>query len=325
MERRSFIGAALAAACTTATGRVAAQGGFPSGPVRIIVPFPPGGGTDTLSRRLAQHLAESVPGSFVVENVGGAGGSLGAAQVARARPDGHTLMMSTAGISAINQSLYRSLPYDPEREFIPVSRVASTVFALVAHPGLGVASVKELIDLSRSGSGQLYYASAGIGAAGHLPAELFKSMTGTRMEHVPYRGTGPALTDLIGGQTSIKFAILGAALPHIRSGALKVLATTGETRSEALPDVPTVAEAGVPGYSADEWWGIVVPAGTPPEIVSRINGWIRAYVADPETRARLVADGFEPASDDPEGFAALIDRDRAKWGRVIREAGVRLD
>jgi tripartite-type tricarboxylate transporter receptor subunit TctC len=325
MRRRSLAGIALGASVLCTAGRAAAQGTYPARPVRIIVPFPPGGGTDILSRQLAQHLARVVPGTFVVENIGGAGGSLGAAQAARASPDGHTWMMSTAGISAINQGLYRSLPYDPERQFTPVSRVAATVFALVVNPRLGVSSVRELIALARSQPGRLNYGSAGVGAAGHLPAELFKSMASVEIEHVPYRGTGPALTDLIAGQISIKFAIAGAAMPHIRSGTLRVLATTGEARAAALPEVPTVAEAGLPGYSADEWWGIVVPAGTPGELVTRINMWIRAYVAQPEVRARMIADGYEPASDMPEEFAALIARDRAKWRRVIQEARIGLD
>lgn len=321
MNRRQFILAGTAAAATLAMPRAFASG-YPDRPVSLIVPFPAGGGTDILGRRLARSVAEKWSVPVVVENRPGAGGGIGAAQVAASKPDGHTLLMTTAGVSAINPELYAKLPYDPATQFAPISRIASTVFVVVVNPSLPVESMSDLIALAKSKPGELTFGTAGNGAAGHLPAELFKSMAGIDIQHIPYRGTSPALVDLQGGQISMMFAILGAALPAIQSGHLRALATTGEQRSMVLPDLPTVAEAGVRGYSADEWWGVAAPANTAPDVVERWSTEIREFSRDPASKAWLVNSGFEPVYDTPEQFADLIASDREKWGKVIQDANV---
>jgi tripartite-type tricarboxylate transporter receptor subunit TctC len=323
MKRRTFMTSALAAATLLSGGHAGRASSYPQRPVRVIVPFAAGGGTDTLARYLAKHFSETLGGSFYVENFPGAGGGIGAAATQRADADGHTLMMSTAGISAINGSLYKQLSYDPAA-FLPVSRVASTDFALVVNPALPVGSVEELIAYARAKPGILTYGTAGIGAAGHLPAELFKSLTKTDITHVPYRGTGPALSDLLSGQISLMFGILGPTLAHIEAGKLKVLATTGRARAAALPQVPTVAEAGVAHYVADEWWGLVAPRGTPGGVIDALNAAMRAYVQNEASRERLVREGYIPQTDTPQAFADIIEADRRKWGDVIRGAGISL-
>lgn len=297
---------------------------YPERPVRLVVPFPAGGGTDILARQLAKATAQSWGQPVVVENRPGAGGGIGAAQVGTSAPDGYTLLMTTAGVSSINPELYDKLPYDPATQFTPISRMASTVFVVVVHPSLPAQTLPELIALAKSRPGSLTFGTAGNGAAGHLPAELFKSMAGVDIRHIPYRGTSPALADLMGGQISMMFAILGAALPTIKAGQLRALATTGERRAMALPELPTVAEAALPGYTADEWWGVAAPAGTPDPVVQKWAQAIRSHVETPDVRDQLVAAGFEPAHDTPEAFAALIRQDRKKWGDVIRQAGVTL-
>ncbi|KRB11998.1 tripartite tricarboxylate transporter substrate binding protein [Achromobacter sp. Root170] len=303
----------------------AAADTYPSRPIRLVVPFPAGGGTDTLARELARELDRQWHQRVVVENRPGAGGSIGAVSVANAEPDGYTMLMTTAGVSAINPGLYKSLNYDPQAQFTPVSRVASTVFGVLVHPSLPVDSIEELVALARSKPGSLTFGSAGNGAAGHLPAELFRSMADVDIRHVPYRGTTPALNDLLGGQISMMFAILGPAAPYVQAGKVKLLATTGATRSRSFPDVPTVAEAGLPGYVADEWWGVAAPKATPPEIVQKWNAAMRSYVTRPEVQRKLVESGYEPAADSVEDFAALITADKAKWSKVIQEASVRVD
>lgn len=298
---------------------------YPAGPIRLVVPFPAGGGTDILARELARELDQQWHQPVIVENRPGAGGAIGAAAVAAAKADGYTMLMTTAGVSAINPSLYKSLPYDPEKQFTPVSRVASTVFGVLVHPSLGVNSIGELIALARSKPGMLTFGSAGNGAAGHLPGELFKSMARIDIRHVPYRGTSPALNDLLGGQISMMFAILGPATPYIKSGRVKLLATTGAARAASFPDVPTVTEAGLPGYVADEWWGVAAPRATPADVVRKWNTAMRAYVARPAVRQKLIENGYEPASDTVDAFSALIASDKVKWGKVVRDASVSID
>lgn len=321
MNRRHFLlsGSAAAGALLFPTAFAAS---YPTRPVSLIVPFPAGGGTDILARRLARYVAEKWDIPVVVENRPGAGGGIGAAQVASAKPDGHTLLMTTAGVSSINPELYSKLSYDPATQFSPISRVASTVFVVVVNPSLQAQSMKELIALAKSKPGTLTFGTAGNGAAGHLPAELFKNMADVNIQHIPYRGTSPALVDLQGGQISMMFAILGAALPAIKSGALRALATTGAQRSVVLPDLPTVAQEALPGYSADEWWGVAAPAGTPSTVIERWNAAMEAFFKDPGSRSWLVDSGFEPAFDSPDQFADLIARDRKQWSKVIHDARV---
>ncbi|WP_028604329.1 Bug family tripartite tricarboxylate transporter substrate binding protein [Ottowia thiooxydans] len=323
MRRRNLLTAAISALSIQSTSW--AQRAYPSKALQLVVPFPAGGGTDILARHLAKHLTDAYSQPVVVENRAGAGGAIGAEAVTLAAPDGYTLLMTTAGVSSINPGLYPKLRYDAEKQLIHISRVASTVFALIVNPAVPAKSVKELVQLAKAQPGKLSYGSAGNGAAGHLPAELFNKMAGVNLMHVPYRGTSPAINDLMGGQIQVMFAILGAALPFIQSGKVRVLATTGQQRSAALPDVPTVAESGVPGYVADEWWGVAVPTGTPPAVVARLNESIVSYVKDPQISKKMIADGFEPSYDTPTAFAKLVSNDKAKWGRVITDANVKLD
>ena len=319
---RTLLAAGLALACMNPAH---AGEPYPSGPIRLVVPFPAGGGTDILARELARELDRQWHQPVIVEIRPGAGGAIGAAAVASAKPDGYTMLMTTAGVSAINPSLYKSLPYDPDAQFTPVSRVAATVFGVLVHPSLNVDSIRELIALAKSKPGMLTFGSAGNGAAGHLPGELFKSMAQIDIRHVPYRGTSPALNDLLGGQISMMFAILGPATPYIKSGKVKLLATTGAARAASFPDVPTVAEAGLPGYVADEWWGVAAPKGTPREVVGKWNAAMQAYVARPEVRQKLIGNGYEPAADSVDAFAALIAADKKKWSKVVRDAAVTID
>ena len=312
-------------AISAISGTAGAADTYPDRPVRLVVPFPAGGGTDTLARQLAKDLGQRWGQVIVVENRPGAGGGIGATAVAAAKPDGYTMLMTTAGVSSINPGLYKSLSYDPAAQFAPISRVASTVFGVLVHPSLPVNSIQELIALAKARPGTLTFGSAGNGAAGHLPGELFKSMAGIDIRHVPYRGTSPALNDLLGGQISMMFAILGPAIPYVNAGKLKLLATTGPKRSASFPQVPTVAEAGVPGYAADEWWGVAAPKATPPAVVRQWNEAMRGYVADPVNNRQLIENGYEPASDTADGFTALIESDRRKWGGVIRAADVHID
>ena len=321
MNRRQFLLSGSIAAGTLVFPTAFAAS-YPTRPVSLIVPFPAGGGTDILARRLARYVAEKWNMPVVVENRPGAGGGIGAAQVASAKPDGHTLLMTTAGVSSINPELYSKLSYDPATQFSPISRVASTVFVVVVNPSLQVQSMKELIALAKSKPGTLTFGTAGNGAAGHLPAELFKNMADVNIQHIPYRGTSPALVDLQGGQISMMFAILGAALPAIKSGALRALATTGAQRSVVLPDLPTVAEDALPGYSADEWWGVAAPAGTPSAVIERWSAAMEGFYKDPDSKSWLVDSGFEPVFDSPNQFADLIASDRKKWSKVIHDAGV---
>lgn len=321
---RIFLTAAMGIALGCGNAALAADT-YPSAPIRLVVPFPAGGGTDILARELARELDEQWGQRVVVENRPGAGGAIGATAVANAKPDGYTMLMTTAGVAAINPSLYKALTYDPDTQFTPVSRVAATVFGVLVHPSLPVNSMEELIALAKSKPGMLTFGSAGNGAAGHLPAELFRSMAKVDIRHVPYRGTTPALNDLLGGQISMMFAILGPAAPYVKAGKVKLLATTGATRSTSFPDVPTVAEAGLPGYVADEWWGVAAPKATPAAVVEKWNAAMQAYVARPEVRQKLIESGYEPAADSVAAFTELIAADKAKWGKVVRDAAVSID
>ena len=326
MNRRAFLTTVAATGCAMVAARpLFASSHYPSRLVKIVVPFPAGGGTDVLARHLAKQLGDDWAQPVIVENVPGAGGGVGAVSVAKATADGHTLLMTTAGVSSINVSLYKNLSYDPERQFAPISRVASTVFAVVVNPAVKAQSIPDLIAQAKANPGKLTYGSAGYGAAGHLPTELFKRMAGVDLLHVPYKGTAPALNDLLSGQIDVMFAILGPVMPFIEANKVRVLATTGAQRTPALPDVPTVAEAGVPDYVADEWWGIAAPANTPPDVITAINAGIKDFVSKPDIQARLIRDGFAPVSDTPDEFARLISADKVKWGNVIREAKVSFD
>ena len=307
-----------------------AQSTWPGKPVRIVVPFAPGGTTDILARALAPELSKAFGQQFIVDNKPGAGGNLGAADVARAQADGHTLLMGTVGTHGINQSLYPKLPYDPIKDFAPITLVAGVPNVLVINPGKAqtykISSVPDLIRYARAHPGKLNMASSGNGTSIHLAGELFKSMTGTYMVHFPYRGSGPALMDLVGGTMDVMFDNLPSAMAQIKAGKLKALAVTSATRSAALPDVPTIAEAGpLKGYEASSWFGLLAPAGTPPEVVNRLQQETAKALASPELKARLEAQGAIPGGNTPAQFAKMIDAETKKWAQVVKASGAKVD
>ena len=294
---------------------------YPSKPVRLIAASSPGSGVDIVGRIVAQKLGERLGQQVVVDNRAGAGGNLGAEIAAKAAPDGYTLFMGTPA-QTINSGLYRTLNYDLVRDFAPVSLLTTGHYAIVVHPSLPVKSVKELTTLARARPGQLFYASAGNGNATHLAAALFSSMTHIELVHVPYKGSGPALTDLIGGQVQLMFSNLTAALPYVKAARLRALAVTGEKRSPAAPDLPTVMEAGVPGYVVASWFGILLPAGAPRELIMRLNSELAQVMRAPDVRERLATDGAEPTFSTPEKFGDFIKAEIAQWSKVIRDAKI---
>jgi len=334
-SRRSFVWLAAAVAATGARAQPAAGGSgqaWPTKPVRIVVPFAAAGTTDILARALAPELQKVFGQPFFVDNKPGAGGNTGAAEVARAGADGHTLLMGTVGTHAINVSLYPKLPYDPIRDFVPVTLVAGVPNVLVMNPSnalrYGIDSVAALIRYARAKPGKLNMASSGNGTSIHLAGELFKSMTGTFMVHIPYRGSGPALLDLIGGTMDLMFDNLPSALPQIRSGKLTALAVTSATRSAAVPQLPTIEEAGgaaLKGFEASSWFGLLAPAGTPVDIVNRLQQETARALASPILKERLLAQGAIPSGNTPAEFARHIGAETAKWARVVKTAGAKID
>jgi len=294
---------------------------YPAKPVRLIVPSLPGGGTDITARLLAPKLTEFLGQPVVVENRAGAASIVGSEIVARAAPDGYTLLMGIATIT-INPSMHRKLPYDTLRDFAPVSQVATVPNVLVVHPSVPAKTVKELIALARSRPGQITYASAGVGSQLHLAMELFLHLAGIKMVHVPYKGSGGAFVDLLSGQVATMTTTALSAAPHLRSGRLRGLAVTSARRSPALPDLPTIAEAALPGYEAVQWYGVFATGGTPREIVVKLNAAIVRALHDPGVRERFAADGGEVVGNTPDEFSGLIRADIAKWAKLIRDTGI---
>jgi tripartite-type tricarboxylate transporter receptor subunit TctC len=284
----------------------------------------PGGGNDILSRAVAQKLTDNLKQQVVVENRPGANGIIGTEAAARAAPDGYTIVLVPSG-HAVNASLYRKLPFDTLKDFTPITLAGSSPLVLAAHPSIPVKNVKELVALAKSRPGQLSYGSAGVGSSGHLAGALFDTLTGTTMVHIPYKGTSIVISDLIGGQLSLTFGTSLPVIPHVRTGRLRALATTGAARSPALPDLPTVAESGVPGYEASLWYGFIGPARLPAEIVHRLNTEISAVLALPEVRERLASQGVDAHSTTPEEFARLLASDIDRWAAVVQRAGVRAE
>ena len=325
MKRRILFGS-IAAACLMTGGVAAAQGpSFPNRPVKWIVPFPPAGAMDSIARTLGEQLAHDLGQPFVIENRPGAGGNIGADAVAKSAPDGHTMMIVANGM-AVNKFLYDKLPYDPVRSFEPVTLVAIVPNVLVTNAARSKArTVGDVINQARAEPGKATYASAGNGTSIHLAGELFASMARIDMLHVPYKGSGPAVSDLIGGQVDYMFDSVTSAAPHVRSGKLRAIAVTTAKRSSALPDVPTINESGLPGYELTPWFAIFMPAGTPKPIVNRMNTAVREALKAPEVGRRLAAIGAEPVGGTPEQLAAYLDAEMAKWGKVIRERGIRAD
>jgi tripartite-type tricarboxylate transporter receptor subunit TctC len=296
---------------------------FPTKPIRIVVPFTPGGATDVVTRIVAQKLSEQFARQVVTDNRGGAGGIVGVEVVAKAAPDGYTLVMGTSGTHAINVSLYPKLSYDPVKDFAPITRASLLPSMIVVHPSVPARNVRELIALAKKNPGQLTYASSG--SAQYLTGALFTSMAHIEMVHVPYKGGGQALPAQLGGEVALSFSTVVSSLPHVTSGRLRGLAVTSAKRTPAAPDFPTVAESGLPGYEAVSWYGLFAPAGTPRDIVVRLNAETVRALKLPDVRQLMLAQGAEPVSDSPEQFAALVRADIAKWGEVVRKSGAKAD
>jgi len=313
--------AAAALVLALAGAAAFAQSAYPSKPVRFIVPSAAGGGTDIIARAVAQKLSEALGQQFVVENKPGAGQMIGIEAAAKSPADGHTIVMAASTL-AINPIMYKKVPYDPLRDFAPITQAASLPNVLVVHPSLPVRSVRELIALAKRQPGKLAYASAGVGTSPQMSIELLKSMAGIDMLHVPYKGTTPGVVDLLAGQVQLMTPNVLTALPHIKAGKLRPLAVTSAKRSDALPDVPTLAEAGVPGYESVQWYGVLAPAGTPRDIVARLHTEIAKSLRSGDVRERLAADGAEPVGSTPQEFAAFIRAEIDKWAKVAKAAGI---
>lgn len=300
-----------------------AHAAYPDKPITLVVPYTPGGVTDALARSVAKSLSDRVKQPVIVENRAGGGANIGANAVAKAAPDGYTLLMGSAATHAINASMYSNLPYDHIKDFAPITLVAEVPNILVVHPSLPVNTVPELIAYAKKRDGELNFGSSGIGGTIHLSGELFKSMAGVKMMHVAYKGSAPAVTDLIGGQTHLMFD--SSVIPHIKSGKLRALGVTSAKRSSALPDVPTISEAGLPGYEATAWFGILAPAGTPAPVITRLNTELNAVLREPSVAEWMKSQGFEVAGGSSADFSAHIKKETVKWARVIKEAGISAD
>lgn len=295
---------------------------YPSKPVRIVVPYAVGGTTDILARILADELTRTLGQSVVPDFRPGAGGTIGSDHVAKSEPDGHTIVMGTPGSHATSPSLYSTLPYDPQKDFAPIALMAMVPNVVVVHPSIQAKSIADLIGLMKASPGKFHYGSAGVGATTHLTGELFKTMAGVDIVHVPYKGSGQAMIDLVGGHIQMMFENLPGAMSHVKSGNIRALAVTGARRSPADANLPTVAEAGVPGFDVVSWFGILAPARTPRPIVDKLNGAIVAAIGKPEVKARMLELGAEPAPGTPEDFAKLIGDERERWAKVIKAAGI---
>lgn len=318
--------ACLLAAGPLASGTVAAAAnGYPVKPVRLVVPFPAGGPTDAMARLIGQQLSQQLGQPIVIDNRGGAGGTIATETAAQAAPDGYTLFFSTTGTMAINPSLYRSLKLDPVKSFDAVGSVASTVNVLVVPNTLPVTNVRELIALAKQKPGTLTFGSAGNGSSNHLSGELFKTMAGIDIVHVPYKGSAAAFTDLLGGRLSMMFDTVSSQVQYIGSGKVKALGVTGSKRSDALPKVPTIAEAGLPGFDVTIWFGLSAPKGTPPDVIQHMNSELQTVLAQAEVRSKLAALGAQPLPGTPADFARLIQHDASKWAPVVKASGATVD
>jgi tripartite-type tricarboxylate transporter receptor subunit TctC len=299
---------------------------YPSKPIRFVVPFPPGGPLDIMARGVSQKLHESWGQPVVVENRPGAGGGIGAELVARSPGDGYTWLMGAVSTHAINPSLYTKVAYDPQKDFVPVALVAQVPNILVVHPSLPIRSVRELIEYAKAKPATLSFGSGSTGSTGHLAGELFKTMAGIEMVHIPYKGGAPAMADLLAGQTQLMFDNLANALAQVKTGKLRALAVTSAKRAPAMPDLPTIAEAGLPGFDLTTWFGVFVPAGTPRELVVKLNGAIGTALASPELTERLAAMGtVPPENNTPEDFAAFVRSEAEKYAKVVKDSGAKVD
>ena len=312
-------------AAVTALAQTATPAAYPTRPIRLVVPFTPGGSTDILARAIGLELTKAWGQPVIIDNIPGAGGSIGAEKVAKAGPDGYTLLMGHIGTLAVNPSLYPALPYDPVKSFAPVAWVARVPNVLVVHPSVKAATVKELVALAKANPGRLNYGSGGNGSAANLATEYFKLQTGASLLHIPYRGTAPAVTDLMGGQIQVLFTGAPAVLGQIKNGQLRALAVSSPTRLSALPELPTVAESGYKDFEADQWYGVVAPAGTPREVVAKLNAQINQALGAAELKTRLTNEGAIAMPSTPEVFGQLIVREIARWKPVIQSGRVKAD
>jgi tripartite-type tricarboxylate transporter receptor subunit TctC len=323
-NRRRFLQLSMLTLALSLAPRTAWTAAYPARPVRLIVTFPPGGAADMFARPVAQKLSERLGQQFYVENIGGAAGNVGIVQAARSAPDGYTVLLAFSSF-VVNPSLFGRVAYDPRRDFEPVTLAVSMTTALTVNPSVPAHTVKELIDLIRANPGKYSFASPGFGTQPHLAGEQLRLSLGLDLAHVPFTGAGPSNAAVIAGHTPIGFSTLAAAAPHVKSGALRALAITSKTRSRALPDVPTMAEAGYPDIAGDSWIGVMVPAGTPQEIVTLLHREIVEVITQPDLRDKLVAMGYEPIASTPEEFARVIKVELETWGNVIRAANLKVE
>ena len=297
---------------------------YPVKPIRLVLPYPPGGGTDVIARPLAQKLTEQLGQQVIVDNRGGAGGNIGMEFVAKSPADGYTLLFALTAQYAVNPSLYPKLPYDPVRDYAPISLLANAPYLLVVHPALPAKSVAELVALVKARPGQLSYSSSGNGSGAHLAGEMLRSLAHVEIVHVPYKGAGPAMPDLIAGQVQLSFITYTAAGPHIKTGRLRALGVTTAKRSSTLPDLPAIAET-VPGYDSAVWYGFAAPAGTPPEIVAKLNTEVLRALAAPDFRNRITLEAVAPIGTSPEEFGSFIKSEIARWAKVVKESGAKVE
>ena len=322
LGRRNFLALTLSAMTLPA---LAQSGNFPQKPVRIVVPYTTGGSNDVIARLLAQQLQDAWGQAVVVENKPGAAGNIGASDIARSTPDGYSLLLTNINIVSMNPGLIANMPFDPQRDFSPISLLGATSLALVVHPSVPVSNVRELVELARKEPGRLNYASSGNGSPQHMSAEMFRAMTNTNLTHVPYRGAAPAISDLLAGQVQMTIGVVNQLIPHIRAGKLKALGVTSRKRLAQLPDTPTLDEAGVPGYESEIWLGLAAPAGTPSAIVELINRAVSKAMSAPEVVSKLQAQGIDVLLSTPEQMRQRGLDDLKRWGDIIRTAGIKVN
>ena len=316
---------ATCAVVVAASFSFAASAAYPERPIRFIMPYPAGGSIDTAGRAVAQKLADTFGQQIVIDNRTGSGGTIGTETGARAAPDGYTLVMGGTGTLALSPHLQKKLPYDPVRDFAPVTMLIASPYVLVVHPSVAAANVKELVALAKARPGQINYGSGGNGSAPHFASEMFNTAAGIKLVHIPYKGSTPAVIDLIGGQVQVMFTGIPSVLSYIKSSRVRALAVTGRERTAALPDVPTVIESGVPGYVVSPWFGVLVPARTPQAIISTLHREIVKVLRTPAIRERFPTEGVDPVGDTPEHFGAYIKEELVKWGKVVADTGMRAE
>lgn len=321
-NRRQIISLAAAAMSLPALAQTSS---FPQKPVRIVVPYTTGGSNDVIARLLAQQLQEAWGQPVVVENKPGAAGNIGSSDIAKSAPDGHSLLLTNINIVSMNPGLIANMPFDPQKDFAPISLLGTTALALVVHPSVAANNVRELIDLARKEPGRLNYASSGNGSPQHMSAEMFKAMTKTSLTHIPYRGAAPAVNDLLAGQVQVTVGVVNQLMPHIRAGKLKALGVTSRKRLVQMPDVPTLDEAGVPGYESEIWLGLAAPAATPPAIIEQINHAVRKAMATADVVSKLQAQGIDVLVSSPDQMRQRGLEDLKRWGDIIRTAGIKVD